>query len=1297
MTLVSLALVGLLGCLLWWWILLPKVYFACLPITDYDLLAVPPIPFPVEETAAFVAAAPQAPAVVLYDLQTSAAITTLSNRLLGTLTRPRDHLIVFVRGHGISDDGTPFLLCSDYLRQGKSGQYPLKQLLQQISQCPASMKLLLLDFGYMNAVPRLGIVANEFPRLLDEEVKRIADPHLWVLTAAGPLEAAHVAHAARRSVFACFVAQGLCGAADRNHDGQVDLDELFDFVRSGVANWTERISNGQESQTPGLFHGGEGAVAAPPAKLALLPVTSPAKPAPAVGAAVAGSGAEGAPPAAKRQQSERKKMRQLLGDAWRLHDRGQTRSGEDGWSPIDYAPHLWREYEATLLACERHYQCGSATEMEKLTDILGTEILPLGDVLSKGSPPPSIGKAAIPSRLADARRRFLDGGSAASFGRGPRERAVKEAVQLKNDLVFRAVGYVRWHACASRASRTKLSLYDKILQLLQKLADFTRQLELLEKTPSAAGAGGVRGQLEEIGKQVPTLQELRKGIESEGLEKEADELIRNPRSNDRDDRIAAILHAALVPADQRMRLLDVLENLEQPPFESLSPTGGPLESRPLASWQWDRLAEQSQLETQLVRLAAPGAEIVLSSRSGGPGAGAAGWEAYREFGKQLRAFYEKLPLDIGRSSGTADLAQQEATERLLRASDARDAGRIGDEVFALAVRPITLPPLSENVPVKTEPRSSLPDVVDLQVEGIPEAAAEMLQGAVRLRPFPNRATSYRFAVVNRSGRTRDVTVQLLALPESSPPWRGGVPREELYDGLGNLRDGVKELTKPMKVSLPADAAPRPIAFPEPKPAAAEPPGAKPPTAAPPKPRITRGLACVIRDVATPARWIAWIDVDPCPPRHYVQGHVGFNRLQRKIAIELRASDPRTAPPLSPEHPITVRWPAEDASGLEPGRKDEAAILPEKVATLFAFVTAGIQGEVPVSLTIDGYPRALVYHVPSDQEQESIEREGTLKSIRIISPQPGAVFDVSPDAPIRTLPVVLQVDAPENAFRSSADVVQVGIEASGGRDLRREEARQFFSDRQVEVFLDEVGPQGRVVISTKVDDFHIALDPGGLKNTEVNIVAQLVLAGQVAAARSAVVVLDGMPPEFRVYAPAVHRGAAMNVAVEVTRALSGLKEVEFTLDQKAQIVRQADSNGRWSASLPTKELAAGHYVLTVRVTNRVGRSNVQKQDITIASSMPAPASAAPPALGTITGRVVLDNDDRLLANIRLSLRGTNRVVTTGSEGTFTFADLPQGKYTLDAEGPAIGRLLKGSLEIELKNATEPTAAEIRLKW
>ena len=236
-TLLALVPIALLAGATWWWFFRPTVYFAAVPAIDYGVLAVPPLPFAAEDVDAMAALSRPGQPPLLAGLQTSQGIATLAARLHDLRAKEKDTLILYFRAYGVSDDGKPWLLWSDYLRSPAGGRCSLAEFLGQIAQCRAGKKLVLLDAGDLAYDPRLGVFVNEFPLLLDAEVRRVNDPGLWILASHRPLEVSHVSESERRSAFGYFVSEGLAGAADRDGDGMINLAELVGFVRNGVARW----------------------------------------------------------------------------------------------------------------------------------------------------------------------------------------------------------------------------------------------------------------------------------------------------------------------------------------------------------------------------------------------------------------------------------------------------------------------------------------------------------------------------------------------------------------------------------------------------------------------------------------------------------------------------------------------------------------------------------------------------------------------------------------------------------------------------------------------------------------------------------------------------------------------------------------------------------------------------------------------------------------------------------------------------------------------------------------------------
>lgn len=189
------------------------------------------------------------------NLETADDFAGLTDRLNADTVRPEDVHVVYLQTHGVGIDGEAFLLAGDFSVVGAAGRYPLKNLVELLRQSPAKTKLLILDAGQLDFDPRIGVIANEFPRLLREAVEATGDPNLWVLSDCAPLERGHLASSVRQTIFGHFTSRALQGEADANADLLLDVGELFQFVQANVANWVAESTDGAARQTPMLLCG----------------------------------------------------------------------------------------------------------------------------------------------------------------------------------------------------------------------------------------------------------------------------------------------------------------------------------------------------------------------------------------------------------------------------------------------------------------------------------------------------------------------------------------------------------------------------------------------------------------------------------------------------------------------------------------------------------------------------------------------------------------------------------------------------------------------------------------------------------------------------------------------------------------------------------------------------------------------------------------------------------------------------------------------------------------------------------
>lgn len=191
----------------------------------------------------------------------SRMLDALPARLQAAIPQNADVLIVYATAQGISREGQACLLCTDVDPSGSNdaaGQrrsvYPVRELLQRLAELDVPLKLLILDFGNLVSDPRMGMVINEFPRLLAQAMAEQADDRLWVLASHSVGEVAYAPAQQRQSVFGHSVAAGLAGAADADEsaarDRFVTLSELYRHVVAAC-----RAATGGR-QTPLLLRGG---------------------------------------------------------------------------------------------------------------------------------------------------------------------------------------------------------------------------------------------------------------------------------------------------------------------------------------------------------------------------------------------------------------------------------------------------------------------------------------------------------------------------------------------------------------------------------------------------------------------------------------------------------------------------------------------------------------------------------------------------------------------------------------------------------------------------------------------------------------------------------------------------------------------------------------------------------------------------------------------------------------------------------------------------------------------------------
>ena len=261
-------------------------------IDQYELGTIEPVPYGNEDRAAFDAAltgrlgTPLGSGVLhLTGLESAVGLRELLLPRMKRLdVRPKDVMIAYIRGQAIvatptlltEGDTTPdrlagraCFLAGDLTISGQRPRelVPVRDVVEAIGAAPPYTTLHVVDLGDVAWEPRLGVLANVVPRVLDEDFaapQRDASYHNYVLGSHDLFQQSSVTTEGGRTYFSRAVELGLAGGADEqpwgDGDGMIELHELVPYAKAWTSEWVRRASNGRVVQTPVLWKLGVGRI-----------------------------------------------------------------------------------------------------------------------------------------------------------------------------------------------------------------------------------------------------------------------------------------------------------------------------------------------------------------------------------------------------------------------------------------------------------------------------------------------------------------------------------------------------------------------------------------------------------------------------------------------------------------------------------------------------------------------------------------------------------------------------------------------------------------------------------------------------------------------------------------------------------------------------------------------------------------------------------------------------------------------------------------------------------------------------
>ncbi|MCH8042094.1 MAG: carboxypeptidase regulatory-like domain-containing protein [Planctomycetes bacterium] len=789
----------------------PRTHFAALTIQQYTDVAVPPLALS-KADGDYVGEALGNSTSRWNDLRDSDHIDVLE-RLKKLELKQDDVLVLYVRTHGVSDYDQPppkpdateefqsessawadapdkrsaFLLCGNFVAGTDEGRYPLSELLDVMTSCQASVKLLLLDPGSIGTDPRFGMMINEFSRVIEKDVKATADPELWVLLPNGVLQTGSRGLPARsRSPFAealgdafadldntavvdgnkAIALSELCryllersqgwseggvplvlinGARGRiddptriKHDVFIflppDVDESEEDEEEDVAEASKRPEvqyRGKSSRLAGrnrhvglprgesrptwfsqrigvnsaaavaLFQKAAGekpsaveagaksddgpsdavekpsdGAAAPPAPTPKRDGESRPDSSAAVSTKTDGSGKE---TVAKKGASDEvslddMNMAEMVERAWSVRDELQHHINGPGinaesrakrWSPVDFAPHLWRLLNARLLSYERDSIFGNTSREKNLRALIANlETLKgavdngPGDVPFTGLEDVGEGLLTSWSRLHSEQPRVVQSWKVVTS-----ENPLKGALRLSADLSFLAPYYVAWYDAASLTSPSAGNLNDAF-EDIEGLLD---QLDRFDAALRRATSGGSE-KIDESEELIEAYEELLKRHTSitKLLDRSVEKALRDAGKLGGQHLALDLLSTPLLPESRRSELRKkvLAKDFKMPGKADIDD----LRSSQPSAEQWEQARRRAALHGKLVRLFSPSsAKKITTAVSKLQGTGDANLKIHAKIGRHVRAAYDQMLGQLLAGGGTA-LA--------LARVDARDVPRL---------------------------------------------------------------------------------------------------------------------------------------------------------------------------------------------------------------------------------------------------------------------------------------------------------------------------------------------------------------------------------------------------------------------------------------------------------------------------------------------------------------------------------------------------------------------------------------------------------------------------------------------
>ncbi len=162
-------------------------------------------------------------------------------------------VFVYYAGHGTPNPvtGKAFMVPYDGHPDFANKLYPLDRLYATLEKLPAREVVVMLDSCFSGATGRSVLPSGARPLTLTIENPVLTSGKLAVLTAASGTQISSDYDKEQHGLFTYFVLKGLRGDADKDGNGAVDVNELYEYIRKRVTVVASEELN--RDQTPLLM------------------------------------------------------------------------------------------------------------------------------------------------------------------------------------------------------------------------------------------------------------------------------------------------------------------------------------------------------------------------------------------------------------------------------------------------------------------------------------------------------------------------------------------------------------------------------------------------------------------------------------------------------------------------------------------------------------------------------------------------------------------------------------------------------------------------------------------------------------------------------------------------------------------------------------------------------------------------------------------------------------------------------------------------------------------------------------